>query len=111
MRRKISVSQNGPYHVESCADGTLIVYPAWTREGNWDLEQGGGPGITSRMHLAGCVEELLNNCPSDNSASGLAERDSKRRFVRKYGRLNVVEAPHNTLKATRIKGPKSAEEE
>lgn len=57
--------QSGPYKVESCADGTLVVSPAWDQYPEWTMEEGGGPGLLSRMALASQIERFLTGWYED----------------------------------------------
>lgn len=63
MRRRYPrpplLRQSGPYTVVSLSGGTLTIIPAWPRFGP-HTEEGGGPGLFSRMALAKAVEALLN---------------------------------------------------
>lgn len=47
--------------VYSCADGTLKIEPTWNAAiyGKYTEQNGGGPGLFSRMHSAHMVERLL----------------------------------------------------
>ena len=60
MKKYKIVREAGPYRVESCADGTLRVYPEWPTLPKWNEQDGGGPGLGSRMELAARIEEMLN---------------------------------------------------
>ena len=60
MRKYKIVGEAGPYRVESCADGTLRIYPEWPALPKWNEQDGGGPGLGSRMELAARIEEMLN---------------------------------------------------
>ena len=60
MRRPASLRNAGPYVVKSCADGTLIVTPDWPRFPKYTDEDGGGPGLFSRLALAHDLEAWLN---------------------------------------------------
>jgi hypothetical protein len=59
-RRSRLIRESGPYRVESCADGTLRVEPDWPQFPKYTDEEGGGPGLFSRMNLAGDIERFLN---------------------------------------------------
>ena len=60
VRRPRAVRRAGPYVVESLADGGLIVTPAWPAFRPWTPEEGGGPGVFSRLDLAGELQRWLN---------------------------------------------------
>ncbi len=61
VRRPRSVREAGPYKVHSCSDGTLTIEPAWPKFRPWTAEEGGGPGVYSRMVLAVDLQAWLNN--------------------------------------------------
>ena len=61
VRKPASVRRAGPYQVSSRADGTLIVTPAWPNFRPYTPEDGGGPGVFSRLGLAHDFERWLNN--------------------------------------------------
>ena len=50
----------GPYKVQSCSDGSLKVYPDWPQFPKYNDEDGGGPGMLSRLGLAHDLEQFLN---------------------------------------------------
>jgi len=60
MRRPTFIRESGPYKVVSCADGTLSVKPTWPQFQPWNEEDGGGPGLFSRMALAANLQRWLN---------------------------------------------------
>ena len=60
MRRPASVKKSGPYVVKSAADGSLLVTPAWPQFRPYDDEDGGGPGLGSRLQLAADLQAWLN---------------------------------------------------
>lgn len=60
MRRPTIVKKSGPYKVQSCADGSLTVVPTWPQFGTYTPENGGGPGVFSRLWLAGDLARWLN---------------------------------------------------
>ena len=59
-RRTDLLRREGPFWVTSLVNGTLVVYPAWAFCGRWEVEEGGGPGIFTRMELALEVQAFLN---------------------------------------------------
>ena len=59
-RRTTLALVSGPYTVKSCADGTLVVTPAWPQFPKWTEEDGGGPGWATRLTLAADLERWLN---------------------------------------------------
>ena len=59
MRRPKIVRESGPYTVKSLANGVLEVHPSWPQCSEW-TEDGGGPGLISRLTLAGALEDWLN---------------------------------------------------
>ena len=61
VRRPSAVRKAGPYKVSSCSDGSLSVTPTWPDFPVWNADEGGGPGLFSRLHLAGELERWLNN--------------------------------------------------
>ena len=61
MRRPTAVKNAGPYTVDSRADGAMVVSPAWPQFPKWTPEDGGGPGVTSRVFLASELERWLND--------------------------------------------------
>ena len=60
----------GPYTVQSCADGTLVVEPSWPEypPAVERANRGGGPGPFTRMGLAGDIERWLNAVYPDGDA-------------------------------------------
>ena len=50
----------GPYVVKSRANGTLEVTPRWPDFPVYNDDDGGGPGLFSRMQLAHDLEAWLN---------------------------------------------------
>jgi hypothetical protein len=69
-RRTALMRNSGPYTVKSRADGSLAVYPAWGQFPEWSLEDGGGPGLLSRMSLARHIERFLNGSEAPVGAPG-----------------------------------------
>ena len=59
-RRTKFMKESGPYRVLSCADGSLRVTPEWPQDPPWSEDEGGGPGLFSRLQLAAEIEEFLN---------------------------------------------------
>ena len=60
MRRPGIVKQSGPYQVKSRADGSMLVIPMWPQYPPYNDEDGGGPGLSSRMGLAEYLSRWLN---------------------------------------------------
>lgn len=60
MRRPSFIKHSGPYKVVSLANGLLEVTPAWPQFPKWTEENGGGPGLLSRLALAEDLERWLN---------------------------------------------------
>jgi hypothetical protein len=60
MRRPRAVLRAGPYRVVSLANGDLTVRASWPEFLPWDPEEGGGPGVLSRLDLAGELQRWLN---------------------------------------------------
>lgn len=56
----VLVNASGPYRVLSLANGQLLVTPTWPQFKTYTDEDGGGPGVLSRLELAESVERLLN---------------------------------------------------
>ena len=52
------------FKVESCSDGSLRVYPAWTEHATFEPDSPGEPrlppGLLSRTWIAAQVERVLN---------------------------------------------------
>ena len=67
MRKPTIVTKSGPYKVKSLASGVLKVEPTWPQFPVWTEEDGGGPGMGSRMALAADLERWLNNQPTPSS--------------------------------------------
>ena len=61
MRRPTIVRKSGPYTCESRADGTILISPDWPQFPKWTEEEGGGPGILSRLSLGIALTEWLNS--------------------------------------------------
>ncbi len=61
MRRPKIVKDSGRYRVNSRADGSLVVRPEWPQFPPWTEEDGGGPGLISRVLLAERLERWLND--------------------------------------------------
>ena len=59
-RRTALLRQSGPYKVQSYSDGSLLVTPAWPQGPVWTADDGGGPGVVSRLELAHQLELWLN---------------------------------------------------
>lgn len=59
-RRTALMRQSGPYRVYSHADGKLTIYPAWSQYKKWTAEDGGGPGMPTRLALAAELQDWLN---------------------------------------------------
>ena len=60
MRRPATVRKAGPYKCESLANGQILVTPTWPQFPPYTDEEGGGPGVFSRMALAGELARWLN---------------------------------------------------
>ena len=61
MRRPSVVRQSGPFFCQSLANGHILIKPAWSQyERVWSLQEGGGPGIFTRMELARTLQHWLN---------------------------------------------------
>lgn len=60
MRRTAMLKRAGPYKVASSVDGVMHVTPAWPDFPPFDVKEGGGPGMFSRMRLAADLERFLN---------------------------------------------------
>jgi len=60
MRKYKTICDAGPYRVNSCADGTLRVYPEWPTLPKWNEQDGGGPGLGDRIELSAVMEKMLN---------------------------------------------------
>lgn len=54
------LAASGGYKASSRADGTILVEPEWPQFPKWDEDEGGGPGVMSRLSVAECIEKLLN---------------------------------------------------
>lgn len=54
------IRQSGPYEAVSRADGTILIRPAWPQFPPYTEEDGGGPGLFSRMSLAEEIQRVLN---------------------------------------------------
>jgi hypothetical protein len=67
--RPTSIKRAGPYRVDSLADGSLLVIPAWPEFSKWTPADGGGPGIMSRLGLARALGEWLNGKEASDEAS------------------------------------------
>ena len=62
MRKPAWVRKSGPFQCLSLANGYILVRPSWPQYGAvWRLEEGGGPGFSGRMGLAGDLEKWLNS--------------------------------------------------
>ncbi len=59
-RRTKFIKESGPYKVTSFTNGKITIEPDWTQFPKWNEEDGGGPGVISRMRLAREIEEFLN---------------------------------------------------
>lgn len=63
-RRTKLIKESGPYRVRSMASGKLRIYPSWNQFPQYSDEDGdedgGGPGVISRMQLAREIEAFLN---------------------------------------------------
>ncbi len=79
MRRPPSIKRAGPYKVQSCADGTLRVTPEWPRLRKWNPEDGGGPGLFSRLSLAEDLQDWLNGGPASLPDKGAVPASEKGR--------------------------------
>lgn len=64
MKRPKTVKRAGPYIVQSCADGTMVVTPNWPMFRKFDPDEGGGPGLGSRLGLAADLQDWLNGGPA-----------------------------------------------
>ena len=61
MRRPSLIQQSGPFTCESLVNGHILVKPAWSEYARvWSLEEGGGPGIFTRIELARALQGWLN---------------------------------------------------
>lgn len=69
MRRPSLVRRSGPYRVISLSDGKLQLTPAWPQFPKWTPEDGGGPGLLSRLGLADDLERWLNAPYGDQKAT------------------------------------------
>lgn len=54
------IREAGPYHVESCANGTMLVTPAWSQFHCQEYD-GGGPGLGTRLQLADDIAAVLRS--------------------------------------------------
>ena len=45
--------------VDSCADGSMRITPVWRGVREYTEEDGGGPGLLSRLQAAGLLEILI----------------------------------------------------
>ncbi len=61
MRRPNLIRKSGPYRCESRADGSILITPDWSQFPKYTEEDGGGPGVISRLALAVNLEEWLNS--------------------------------------------------
>lgn len=59
-RRTALMRQSGPYQVESTIGGQLVIVPKWSQVPVWTEEDGGGPGLFSRLALAADLQAWLN---------------------------------------------------
>ena len=50
----------GPFECESRADGTVLVKPSWSAWPPYSEDDGGGPGVGSRMGFAMALQNFLN---------------------------------------------------
>lgn len=83
MRRSAHMKRSGPYRVESCSDGTLTVYPRWPQFRTWTEEDGGGPGLFSRMGLAHDLERWLNAVYDEATLESVNEERERIRTLAK----------------------------
>src|SRR3990167_4522485 len=61
MRRPSVIRYSGPFICDSLVNGQILVKPAWSQyERVWNLQEGGGPGIFTRMELARTLQNWLN---------------------------------------------------
>lgn len=56
VRRTALIKRSGPYEVSSRVDGVIMIKPRWQQS----EEEGGGPGLLSRIALAENIERWLN---------------------------------------------------
>ena len=62
MRKPSWVKKSGPYTCVSLSNGSIVVKPSWPQYGHvWNEKDGGGPGLSGRMGLAGDLEAWLNS--------------------------------------------------
>ena len=59
-RRTKLLRESGPYTVYSLSNGSVQIIPCWYQFPPYDPENGGGPGVVSRVALAKDIERLLN---------------------------------------------------
>ena len=55
-----TIKEAGPYKAVSLANGQIRITPAWPEFPPYNEDDGGGPGVLSRLALAGAIEALLN---------------------------------------------------
>ena len=60
VRRSPLLKESGPYMVGSKANGEIYISPAWPQCPKYTVEDGGGPGLFSRLRLAADIAEFLN---------------------------------------------------
>ena len=60
------IRESGPYQADSCADGTIRITPMWRQFPKWNEQDGGGPGLSTRMNLAARIEQTLNRLLKEN---------------------------------------------
>ena len=61
MKRPAFLKKSGPFVCVSQLNGYILVKPSWKNKGAvWNLEEGGGPGMFSRMDLATYLQDFLN---------------------------------------------------
>ena len=61
VRRSKLLREAGPYRVESLASGILVVTPRWPQFRAYTEDDGGGPGVFSRLQVADDLERWLNS--------------------------------------------------
>ena len=70
-RRTKFIKESGPYWLVSLSNGEIMIRPEWSQFPEWNEEEGGGPGVFSRIRLADEIQDFLNvgTKPPDNRAT------------------------------------------